>query len=216
MKFSGTAEVGSTIIVMEHGLQIATVPVDENGNWTYQPGKPLLNGAHTFTMAARDDVGNVSFEVATFHVMVAAGAVPTSPTITNVLDDSGVGILNVPSGGATKDSTPTVAGTARPLEDVVLYDERGLVLGTTKADAEGQWAITVSPALSEGAHTLTVTASDPATGVVSEPTTPYLVRIDTRVPPTPTAVLLDNVAEGVGPITGGQITNDATPPPTRG
>ena len=40
-ELSGTAEAGSTLRLSVAGVQIATVAVDGNGNWHYQPALPL-------------------------------------------------------------------------------------------------------------------------------------------------------------------------------
>lgn len=63
--------------------------------------------------------------------------------------------------GITKVNTLTLTGTAAANATVKLYDTDGTtVLGTATADNLGNWSITTSSPLGNGAHTLRVTQTD--------------------------------------------------------
>ncbi|ONY17870.1 hypothetical protein A8F23_29175, partial [Burkholderia cenocepacia] len=75
---------------------------------------------------------------------------------------------------------------------VSVYDGTTL-LGTTTADPSGNWTFTPTTALGEGAHSLTVTATDTA-GNVSVPSTAFNVTIDTTAPAIPTVNATDGTS----------------------
>uniref|UniRef100_UPI0028970AA5 Ig-like domain-containing protein n=1 Tax=Pantoea sp. CTOTU49201 TaxID=2953855 RepID=UPI0028970AA5 len=58
-KISGTAEVGSTVIVYDKGVEIGRVQADDAGNWAFTPVPPLLNGDHEISAKAQDLAGNI-------------------------------------------------------------------------------------------------------------------------------------------------------------
>ncbi|WP_199063911.1 Ig-like domain-containing protein, partial [Serratia sp. ASV30] len=60
--FSGKAEAGSTVTILDNGSAIGSVVVDNSGNWTFTPGTGLVNGAHDFTTTVTDPAGNTSAE----------------------------------------------------------------------------------------------------------------------------------------------------------
>ena len=101
-------------------------------------------------------------------------AAPVAPTIASFSTDSGV-----VGDGITNDNTLTLTGTAEANSTVKVYDGATL-LGTVAANGSGAWSYTTA-ALSNGAHSLTATATDAAgnTGVASSALS---VTIDTTAP----------------------------------
>jgi LPXTG-motif cell wall-anchored protein len=73
-------------------------------------------------------------------------------------------------GSTTTDSTPPITGTAEPGAVVTVIDQDGTELGTTTADAGGDWTFD-SVELADGPYTATATATDEAgnASVSSEP-----------------------------------------------
>ncbi|NAW23518.1 hypothetical protein FGF82_23620, partial [Salmonella sp. gx-f9] len=108
------------------------------------------------------------------------------------------------------DATPTLTGTAEANSTISVFDGTTL-LGTTTADASGNWAFTPTTALTDGSHSLTATVTD-ATGNVSPASSVFALTVDTAAPATPViGTVTDNVAPVTGAITAGGSTNDATP-----
>jgi hypothetical protein len=71
-------------------------------------------------------------------------------------------VITTPSDGSVfKDDRPTIAGAAPPNTTVQVYDD-GSPVGTTAADAQGDWALVVDEPLEPGEHTVTAVASDDA------------------------------------------------------
>ena len=89
-------------------------------------------------------------------------AAPAVPTIASFSTDSGL-----VGDHLTNDSTLTLAGTAEANSTVKLYDGTSL-LGSVAANGSGAWSYT-TVALTNGAHSLTATATDTAgnTGAAS-------------------------------------------------
>lgn len=56
----GTAEPGSTVTIYDNGVPVATVTVDENGDWSYTFDPSLGNGPHAIETTVTDLAGNVS------------------------------------------------------------------------------------------------------------------------------------------------------------
>ena len=125
-------------------------------------------------------------------------AAPAAPTIASFSTDSGV-----VGDGITNDNTLTLTGTAEANSTVKVYDGATL-LGSAVANGSGAWTYTTA-ALTNGAHSLTATATDAAgnTGVAS---TALAVTIDTTAPVAPTIASFSTDSGVVGD----NITNDNT------
>jgi uncharacterized repeat protein (TIGR02059 family) len=114
---------------------------------------------------------------------VVSGPRPPSVTAVDSASDTGA-----PGDGITKDTTPTLTGTADANATVKLYDTDGTtLLGTTTADGWGDWSIT-SSILADGPHTLRATQTDSGNNT-SPLSTGVVLTIDTAVA-APTGVAL--------------------------
>jgi N-acetylneuraminic acid mutarotase len=60
LRIAGTAEPGSIVELVLDGMGTIQVPVDANGEWSYEPTEPLGRGTHTFSASTVDRTGNVS------------------------------------------------------------------------------------------------------------------------------------------------------------
>jgi hypothetical protein len=184
---TGTAEPGSTVAVdiTGDGIPDGTTQTDGAGNWSFVPGSPIPDGT-TVTVTASDAAGNVSPPA----TVVVDSTVPLAPVIATVVDDVPGATGIVPSGGVSNDPTLTLTGTAEAGATVTVYDGAAAI-GTVTADGAGLWTFT-TPALAEGAHALTATATD-ATGNVGSASVVYDVTIDLSPPAAP----LVNPTDGV-------------------
>ncbi|ONS23940.1 large repetitive protein, partial [Burkholderia cenocepacia] len=187
---SGTAEAGATVNIDTNGdgTPDATVTADPSGAWTYTPSTPLPIGT-VIGVTATDAAGNTG---PSGSVTVSDLTAPAAPIVVSVTDDVGsiVGLLT--TGATTDDTTPTLAGTAEAGSTVSVYDGTTL-LGTTTADPSGNWTFTPTTGLGEGAHSITVTATDTA-GNVSTPSTAFELTVDTTAPALPTVNATDGTS----------------------
>jgi len=148
-------------------------------------GSGLVRTA-TFTPDASTDGGTASITIGAGSYADAAGntgGAGTAPSLhfdTLAPDAPSAPQLAASSSDVTRDTTPTLTGTAEAGSTVTLYDTDGTtVLGSTVA-TNGTWSIDAAT-LGEGAHTVTARATDAAgnAGAVSSGTT---FTVDTTAP----------------------------------
>lgn len=200
---SGTGEAGATVTVYDNGVSIGTTTVAADGSWTFTPAAPLSDGSHVFTAGLTDAAGNASAPSPAFGLAVDSTA-PAAPVIATLTDDAAPATGNIPAGGTTNDTTPTIAGTTEPGSTVNVYDGTTLI-GTVTADGAGNWTLT--PTLVEGNHSLTATTTD-AAGNTSGASTPFAVTVDTTAPAASIAVT--GITDDTG-VVGDWVTGDTTP-----
>ncbi|EGT4257078.1 BapA prefix-like domain-containing protein [Citrobacter amalonaticus] len=205
--FTGTGEPGTTISIADNGVLLASVTVEANGTWTFIPTSDLGQGNHPLTFTATDAAGNVG-PSASFTVTVDTTA-PLVPVITSVVDDSAPQTGNLSPNQSTNDTRPTLNGTAEP-GATLTFTDNGTVIGSLVAGPDGNWTFTPTTALTNGAHTLAVTATDTAGNV--GPAASFAVTVDTLAPTAPViTTILDDVSNITGPVGSGQSTNDTLP-----
>ncbi|EKM5488336.1 BapA prefix-like domain-containing protein [Salmonella enterica] len=182
-RVTGTAEAGSTVtITSDTGVVLGTATADGTGSFTATLTPAQTNGQPLLAFA-QDKAGNTG---------IAAGftapdtRVPEAPIITNVVDDVGIYTGAIANGQVTNDAQPTLNGTAQAGATVSIYNN-GALLGTTTANASGNWSFTPTGNLTEGSHAFTATATNAnGTGSVSTAAT---VIVDTLAPGTPSGTL---------------------------
>jgi len=161
---SGTATPGSTVILTIDGVPVDTFTVGSSGTWTYTPVTPLADGPHAATATATDLAGN-SATTPVDHFTVDT----TPPSI----------VITAPAAGdTTNDNTPEICGTTEPGSRVIVKVDATIV-DTVIADAGGLWCVT-APVLSDGAHTLTVIATDSAGNTTTLGPTGTSFRVNTK------------------------------------
>lgn len=182
---SGTGETGALVTVREGATVLCTATVVA-GAWTCPPlGAPLSEGPHTITARQQDEAGNLSPTASrTFSIDVTAPAA--------------LAIVAPATGSTLADATPVVSGTGEPGSTVQVMEGVTSICSTT-VDGSGTWSCG-SPALTDGAHTFTVTQTDGAGNSGSPSTTTFIV--DTTAPAAPVVL---------APVDGG-IVATSTPP----
>jgi len=177
----GTSEPFATVNIYEGTTLVGTGTADGTGNWSILLNTTLTTGAHSFTAQATDAAGNTSVSSASFSLTIDTTP-PALPVLTSILDDVGNAATPVANGGLTNDAQPTLSGTAEAGSTVKIFDN-GVQIGSVTATG-GAWSFTPSPALGNGSHNLTFTATD-AAGNVSAPTAGYVINVDTLAPSAP-------------------------------
>lgn len=141
---SGTIRPGLTVSVSIAGVGvIGTAVADANGIFTID-APTLVDGAYAITATYTDAGGTTISDTTDVTIdTVAPDLAITGPT------------------GTTADTTPTISGTTEPgLVVTVVVD--GTMVGTTTADASGNWSIDVPSALADGEHTISASVVDAA------------------------------------------------------
>ena len=206
---NGKGEIGTIITIRDNGDAIGTAQVDESGNWRFTPDAPLGQGQHIFTTVATDQAGNSGGVSSSFTIELDSVA-PSIPVISSVQDSTAPTTGPITNGQTTNESRPALSGTGEIGATITVLSD-GQPIGTTTVGANGTWSLTPTDALSNGPHTLTVTATDSA-GNTSQPSNSFTLIVDTVLPGTPA---ITQVADDVGPLIGnlnnGQATNDPLP-----
>ncbi|EEG1973435.1 BapA prefix-like domain-containing protein [Salmonella enterica] len=205
--FSGTGEIGSTIILYNNGSEIGRTTVGDNGSWNFTPAA-LTPETYTITVTETDIAGNISPPSASVTFTLDTTA-PANPVITFAEDNVGEVQDTIFSGATTDDNTPVIHGTGDIGSIITLYNGSS-VLGVVTVDETGTWTLPVTSALPDGVYTLTAIAAD-AAGNSSGVSNSFTFTVDT-VPLQPPVVneILDDVAPVTGPLTDGAFTNDRT------
>lgn len=132
-----------------------------------------------------------------------APAMPTTPDLVDAYD---TGIS--PNDNLTLHAQPTFQGKAEANATVTLFSG-ATVVGSAKASKGGEWLIAPDAPLTDGAHAITVKATD-AAGNGSVSSAVLTVTIDTTPPAPPSAPDLDGGSDA-GASNGDHITNVRTP-----
>lgn len=140
---TGTTEPGASVEVTFPSGETITVVADTAGNWEATPTQALMDGSNTVS-ATLPEVPNGPSASVTFTITEAnQGLVITSPTPGSVITPE-----------------PTITGTAQPGAVIVVVVD-GEEIGSTTADADGNWSIPVDESLAPGDTTIVVTATNP-------------------------------------------------------
>ncbi|MEB5837551.1 Ig-like domain-containing protein [Pantoea dispersa] len=203
--FNGTGTPGNTIEIWDGETLLGEVLVDDEGNWTFTPEKPLAAGNHSIVTAERNAEGVVGEKSDPWEFIIDLTA-PAKGTIGSVMDDMQDPPVLIEKGGVTKDNTPTLTGKAEAGSTVEIWND-GVKLGTAKVDAEGNWTFT-APALQDGRHELSIVVVDQV-GNKSLPSDPFIVDVDTVAPENPGIGVIKD-SEG-NPLEDGSTTKDLRP-----
>lgn len=182
--YLGTAVAGNAVKIYVDGAVVGTVTANENGIWFLIQPTPLADGSHTVKATTADAFGNTSLDsnVNTFTVDIIPPAKPSAMIL---------------SGSVSYTPWPQFYGTAEMNSTVTIYVDNDDV-GTTIA--RETWSFTIPTPLSDGVHTMYVTARD-AAGNYSSYSNIITFTVDT-VPPA--APVITAPASG-------STTNDSTP-----
>ncbi|MFM2153539.1 MAG: hypothetical protein RL199_1974, partial [Pseudomonadota bacterium] len=167
----GLTETGTTVVILDDGQELGQAFV--NGTSFMFEATGLVDGTHSFVALATDAAGNVS-AAGTPLVVVVDGTTPSIPTFTGLTDDTGV-----PGDSITRDTTPTVSGTASAGQSVELFVD-GVSAGIVTSD--GQWAQAL--VLEDGVYALSARATN-VSGGQSDLSSPYRLVIDATAPEAP-------------------------------
>lgn len=209
-QFNGSGPAGSTVTLYDGATAIGSIVVGGDGKWTIIPAQPLAEGPHALNAVATDAAGNAS-PAAIFNLTVDTTP-PAAPAITSAQGEIAGSSAPIVNGGSTQNGTPVLSGSGEPGATIKIYDNGGSTpIGSVTVPAGGTWTFTPTTPLSEGSHTLTAVATDPA-GNVGLPSAGFTLTIDSTLPATPgIPVVTDDQAPVLGNISNGGSTNDTTP-----
>ncbi len=165
--------------------------------FTEAAGTVYVSGIDTvFVGGQAIEIGNTE-RVLVFPVAVSA---PSAPILSSGSDSGTQGDFK------TNATLPTLTGTAAAGSVVNLYGN-GIALGSGTADGTGQWTVTATTALANGAWTMTAKAV--SSGMESSASSGLLLTIDTTAPTAPTISYTPGSDSGRSSSDG--VTNVTTP-----
>ena len=216
--FSGKGEPGDTVTIYDGDEVLGSTVIDDEGNWSLKPEKPLGEGDHSITVTQTDKAGNTSdpSEALEFEVdTTAPDASADVLKITAVADDVGDRQGNVASGEITDDSKPFISGIGEAGNTVYVYttDASGKhLIGSAVVGSDGTWSLTPETPLTEGLNQLTLETQDPAGNRVAGDAPSYDINLLIPISTQPSInSVVDNSEPHVGPLQKGDATNDTTP-----
>lgn len=170
--FTGTAASSSTVtLISSVDGTVGSATADGTGSWDITT-EELSEGMHEITATSTNGAGDTSTASSALSINIDTSvATPSTPDMTSDSDNGSSSTDNV-----TSDTTPNFTGTAEANSTVTLTSSIDGDVGTTTADAMGNWIITTSE-LTEETHDITATASDEA-GNVSEASPALNITID--------------------------------------
>lgn len=202
---SGTSEKDAFITLYD-GATVVGTGTAVGTAWQITLTQPLSEGLHTLTATATDIAGNTSATSTSALKITIDTSKPLAPAALDLADALDTGISN--SDNLTSKNLLSFTGKADAGAVITLYDNN-VKLSSVTANAAGVWTYTpaATATLADGAHHLTVTATDLA-GNVSDASEELVVTVDTKAPLV-VAPLLDPLSDSG--VSGDKITSDTTP-----
>ena len=174
---TGTAEVGTTVVVTGPGVETCSALVDGNGDWSCEILPALGEGANQLSAVATDTAGNSSVP-ATVNITVDTQA-PPAP------------VPDLPTNGAP------LTGTGEAGATVNVTTSSGASCVTTVL-GDGSWSCNLEPsALLVDGDSITLDQTDAAGNVSSPVTFPTAIDVSNPEPP-----VFDPVDVNTNPVTG--------------
>jgi hypothetical protein len=170
--YTGMAQNGATVTVYVDGSSIGTTTATGAGNWSLTRFTLLAQGPHTVFAQATITVNGITS---------SASANNNTNTFTVDTTPPAAPVVIVPANGSfISIATPTYAGTAEANSAVTVIVD-GISIGTTTANASGNWSRTQPTALAQGSHTVRTTTTD-AAGNGSPSSNTNTFTVDTTAP----------------------------------
>ncbi|WP_379057864.1 Ig-like domain-containing protein [Methylophilus luteus] len=175
--FTGVAKAGAKVEVWDSfngsDNKVGTVTADGNGNWSLSLSGQT-EGTHSYVAKELGTDGVTAIRTSKPTVLTIDISAPAAaPSISlSAASDSGVA-----SDGITNVTTPVLQGKADANNAVNIYQGSSLV-GTAKADSNGNWSLQVPAVLMDGQYSYTARQVD-AAGDQSAASVAAVVTVDT-------------------------------------
>jgi len=203
--FSGTAEAGSSVSLLDNGVLVGLGTADASGNWTIQ-SNALAAGGHTITSVAIDIAGNNNQSGPAVITVAQPLVTPPPPTLLGADDSFPINSHN--NDDITQVTRPNFTGNTGDGFQVTLFID-GVSVGQGVADAFGNWTILDASSLTDGQHNVSVRVTDPSSGLSSAMGNVLAVVIDTVAPVAP-SIALATFSDSFGPGTPGNNSDSVT------
>ncbi|MCE7996920.1 MAG: T9SS type A sorting domain-containing protein, partial [Roseivirga sp.] len=196
----GTAEALATVEVFAPAGKIGTTQADTNGDWTLDITAFNLQEMSANTTAEAIDAAQNRSAASDIFVITIDFTPPAKPVITGISDDTGSSNAD----GVTSDRNLLIHGTAEADAIVEVFSPGGKI-GTTQADANGDWTLDITTFnLPEITSNTTAEALDLA-GNRSPTSDGFVIEIDFTAPAKP---VVTGISDDTGRSSSDGITSD--------
>ena len=186
------------------------VRTDDQGRWSFEPRTPLEFGEHQFKIRVSYPNGSLGPFSDNFTLTVTPLA-SLKPSIDGVYDSMGAQQGLLASGDVTDDPRPALFGSGLLANQWVNIYDNGLLIGSTQANARGQWSFKPSTELGNGSHLLTIRVAR-VDGSLSPSSEPFELMIESTASSRPVIdTVVDDVGSEQGAIANGGVTDDSRP-----
>ena len=175
---AGRATPGCTIIVRDGDTEVGRTSVDRAGEWVLIPDDALTPGSRELTLVAECD-GTAPLTADRVVALVVPERSGNALAVA-LPRDGEVQVLQRPAPAAAvgkidydENGKTTLSGVAAPNSTVRIYLDNKLV-GTTQADGDGVWSLTLGQEVSPGSYTLRVDQVHPDGTVLARSELPFV------------------------------------------
>jgi hypothetical protein len=179
---TGTVAAGTKVTVWDGSTTLGSTTAGSDGVWHFQPQWNLANGQHTITLELKDTGANVTpRDLSVPFTFTVDFLEPDNPGQPVLAAESDTGVSD--HDGITRDTTPTLTGTAKESGGQVEVYDGATLLGKADVGTDRTWTFTpgTDKALADGQHTLTVVQVDTA-GNRSASSAGLTITVDTTAP----------------------------------
>jgi hypothetical protein len=192
--FTGSCANGQTVTLYVDDVSVSPTQVCSGGTYSIPLGSAVIDGSHTIASTFTNATGESDKSpTLAFTIDAVAPATPSTPTMTTATD---TGSSN--TDGITSNPKPVFTGTCTDGDTISLFVDGSLA--GTQVCSGGTYSIQPTSNLTDGSHTVTVSATD-AAGNQSPQSTSLPITIDTSAPTAPVITSPANSS----------YTNDNTP-----
>ncbi len=179
---AGRGEPGGTITVLANGKPIATVEIDQHGEWAIYVDTPLSEGAQELTLEMRTKSGEIrkSEQVVVIAVPERPGEKPlvvlgetgeASRVLQSPHDSTGL-LLSLDIIDYDEDGAVVLSGRSESGAILRAYADNALI-GEARADQDGYWTIRPQSAISAGVYSLRIDQIDANGRVLARVEVPF-------------------------------------------
>jgi hypothetical protein len=179
---AGRATPGCTIIIRDGETEVGRTSVDRAGKWVLAPDDALTPGARELTLVAECEGAEPLNAVRVVPLFVPERATGNALVVAVPRDgeaDGEVQVLQRPGPAAVvgkidydEAGRTTLSGVAAPNSMMRVYLDNELV-GTTQADGDGAWSLTLEREIPAGNYTLRVDRVHPDGTVLARSELPF-------------------------------------------
>ncbi|MEP4377583.1 MAG: LysM peptidoglycan-binding domain-containing protein [Alphaproteobacteria bacterium] len=179
---AGRATPGCTIIIRDGGTEVGRTTVDRAGEWVLVPDDALAAGARELTLVAEcEGAEPLTADRVVAVVVPERNLEPGGNALAVALPNDGdAEVLQRPAPAAAvgkidydETGRTTLSGVAAPNATIRLYLDNELV-GTTQADGDGVWSLTLDKKIPAGSYTLRVDQVHPDGTVLARSELPFV------------------------------------------